>query len=78
MHAGIPTYKLDTIEEDSNYLFHKLGIDGIQYPKGYGKVKSSTVWDEYQQTLPKQLLKSTYKYLKDDYDLFDYDPPLFE
>ena len=48
--------KLDTIEEDSDYLFNRLNIDTIDYPKGnkiiwypkkgYGAVASSDVWKE--------------------------------
>ena len=69
--------KLDTIEKDSNYLFEQLGIEGIHYPKGYGSVSSSSVWEEYERKLPQSLLKAAYKYLKDDYDLFNFDKPSF-
>ena len=70
--------KLDTIEEDSDYLFNRLNIDTIHYPKGYGAVASSDVWKEYEQQMPTSLLRAAYKYLKDDYDLFDYEPPSFD
>ena len=69
--------KLDTIEKDSDYLFEQLGIEGIHYPKGYGTVSSSSVWEEYERKLPQSLLKAAYKYLKDDYDLFNFDKPGF-
>ena len=38
--------KLDNIEEESNYLFEKLGIEGIKYPKGYGHKSSNSILNE--------------------------------
>ena len=38
--------KLDNIEEESNYLFKKLGIQGIKYPKGYGHKSSNSILNE--------------------------------
>ena len=38
--------KLNNIEEESNYLFEKLGIEGIKYPKGYGHKSSNSILNE--------------------------------
>ena len=38
--------KLDNIEEESNHLFKKLGIQGIKYPKGYGHKSSNSILNE--------------------------------
>ena len=43
--------KLDSIEEESSYLFDKLNVKDIHYPHGYGKISSSSYLNQIEKNI---------------------------
>ncbi|CAG5076804.1 Oidioi.mRNA.OKI2018_I69.PAR.g8551.t1.cds [Oikopleura dioica] len=69
--------KLETIEEDSAWLFKSLGLETISYPTGNSKPSNHDLLEQYLKSVDKHLPKSVYKHLQMDYEIFGYDIPRF-
>ena len=67
--------KLETIEEDSEWLFNKFNITQIAYPKGNSRPSNTTLLETRLTEISNPLQKAVYQYLKEDYDLFGYPTP---
>jgi len=69
--------KLDTIEEDSEWLLDHFNIDRVKYPRGTGSPSNSSLLLERLKSVPGALPNAVYKHLQLDYKLFGYPKPDF-
>lgn len=67
--------KLETIEDDSEWLFNKFNITNIQYPKGNKAPSNSNRLSDRLASVSNNLQKAVYHYLQKDYNLFAYPTP---
>jgi len=66
---------LETIEEDSNWIFDKFNISKIKYPKGNKNPSNENLLQNSLKNISVGLQKAVYHYLRTDFELFDYSPP---